>query len=638
MNKRDKFLGLGNKITRRDFMQGVAGFSASLAVSKAFGEKKSTWLADETDYKIYPPGLTGLRGNHAGSFEAMHSLARHGNKSWPQAKTDSYKHYDLIVVGAGISGLSAAYYFKKDRPNAEVLILDNHDDFGGHAKRNEFQVGKNSLIGYGGAQTMQEPSGYSQIVKDLLTDLGVDFDVFYGAYNQNFFKDNNLRAGIFFDEKSWGSKTLVQYDLGCFDDFIPLKKNKLSAKEAVDEMPISEPAKEQLIFLLTCKEDQIAHIPAGRKRDYLYQISYQEFLKKDLKITEDEVFSVLQDLTIDSGVGIDSVSALGALDYAGLPGWDAAGLPEAEQSEPYIHHFPDGNSTIARKLVCRLIPDLVSGNSLENLITAKLDYELLDDPRNDVSVRLNSTVINVQNNKSAGGTVTVSYVRDNQLEKVSASKCILACNSNVIPFICPELPDKQKEALAFQVKVPILYTNVAVKNWEAWKNLGIGAMVCPGSYHIVSMLDFPVTYGNYEFSRNEREPIVIHMERFPHSYGSNLSAREQYKLGRYELLTTPFETIERNVREQLESSLSEGGFNAAKDILGITVNRWSHGYSYWYNPLFDPIYDDYNDSRYPHIIGRKKYGNITIANADSAANAMLESAIEEAYRAVSELI
>ena len=169
MNKRDKFLGLGNKITRRDFMQGVAGFSASLAVSKAFGEKKSNWLADEKDFKIYPPGLTGLRGNHAGSFEAMHSLARHGNKTWPQAKTDSYKHYDLIVVGAGISGLSAAYYFKKDRPNAEVLILDNHDDFGGHAKRNEFQVGKNSLIGYGGAQTMQEPSGYSEIVKDLLT-------------------------------------------------------------------------------------------------------------------------------------------------------------------------------------------------------------------------------------------------------------------------------------------------------------------------------------------------------------------------------------------------------------------------------------------------------------------------------------
>ena len=107
-----------------------------------------------------------------------------------------YKHYDLIVVGAGISGLSAAYYFKKDRPNAEVLILDNRDDFGGHAKRNEFQVDK-ILIGYGGAQTMQEPSGYSQIVKDLLTDLGVDFDVFYGAYDRNFFKDNNLRAGIF---------------------------------------------------------------------------------------------------------------------------------------------------------------------------------------------------------------------------------------------------------------------------------------------------------------------------------------------------------------------------------------------------------------------------------------------------------
>ena len=142
-------------------------------------------------------------------------------------------------------------------------------------------------------------------------------------------------------------------------------------------MPISDAAKEQLIFLLTCNEDQIAHIPVEGKRDYLYQISYQEFLKKDLKITENEVFSVLQDLTIDSGVGIDSVSALGALDYAGLPGWYAAGLPESESAEPYIHHFPDGNATIARKLVCRLIPDLVSGNSLENLIENDVKVELI---------------------------------------------------------------------------------------------------------------------------------------------------------------------------------------------------------------------------------------------------------------------
>ena len=637
MNNRDKFLGLGKKITRRDFMQGVAGFSASFAVNAAFGKETSNWSPVQKDHNFYPPGLIGLRGNHAGSFEAMHSLARQGNKTWPSATISSNKHYDLIVVGAGISGLSAAYYFKKDRPNAEILILDNHDDFGGHAKRNEFQVDKASLAGYGGAQTMQEPSGYSQIVKELLGELGVDFDVFYDAYNQSFFKDNNLRAGIFFDEKGWGRKALVQYDLGCFDDFIPLKKNRLSAKKAVAQMPISDAAKEQLIFLLTCNEDQIAHIPVEGKRDYLYQISYQEFLKKDLKITENEVFSVLQDLTIDSGVGIDSVSALGALDYAGLPGWYAAGLPESESAEPYIHHFPDGNATIARKLVCRLIPDLISSDSLEDLVTAKLDYSILDDPRNDVSVRLNSTVINVQNSKSAGGPVTVSYIRDNQLERVSASKCVLACNSNVIPFICSELPAKQKEALAFQVKVPILYTNVAVKNWQAWKNLGIGAMVCPGSYHIVSMLDFPVSYGDYQFSKNENEPIIVHMERFPHVYGSGLSAREQYKRGRYELLTTPFETIERNVRDQLQQSLEDGGFNASEDIVGITVNRWSHGYSYWYNPLFDTVYDDYNDPRYPHILGRKRHGNIVIANSDSAANAMLESAIEEAYRAINEI-
>jgi spermidine dehydrogenase len=200
------------------------------------------------------------------------------------------------------------------------------------------------------------------------------------------------------------------------------------------------------------------------------------------------------------------------------------------------------------------------------------------------------------------------------------------------------LPAEQREALAFQVKSPILYTSVALTNWRAWKKMGIGAVYAPGSYHIHATLDFPVSLGGYSYSSGPDEPIVVHMERFPHVNNENLTAVEQFRRGRYELLSTSFGTIERNVRVQLAGMLGEGGFDPAVDIAGITVNRWAHGYARFYNPLFDPIYEDDDDERYPHMRSRKPFGPIAIANSDSAASAMLEAAVEQGHRAVSELL
>ena len=641
MKKSDNYLGMDRPITRRDMLNGLAGLTVTGLMpqlswaEQAHGPKPK----DLIDATYYPPRLRGLRGNHEGSFEVSHGLARKGKTDWGPEQPGANFVYDLVVVGGGISGLSAAYFYRKKYPNAQILILENHDDFGGHAKRNEFEVNDRTLIGYGGAQTMQEPSGYSRIVKNLLGDLGVEPKVFDTAYDQAFFKRHKLGAGIHFDREIWGKKSMVPYDLGAFDDYIPVMPSLLSAKQAVDKMPISAEAKRQFVGLLTMKDDRLSKIPKADKWDYLYNISYRDFLVKHLGISQAEVLAVLQDLTIDSGVGIDSVNAFSAMSYGGLPGWKATGLPELESDEAYIHHFPDGNASIARQLVRKMIPAVAPGDTIESVISAHFDYSQLDKAESKIQLRLNSTVTQVQNSSGPKGTkqVTVSYVQNGQAFKITARGSVLACNSSMIPHLCPELPEVQREALGFQVKIPILYTTVALRNWKAWKKLGIGAAVCPGSYHINAMLDFPVSLGEYSFSEDEDQPIIVHMERFPHRYGEGLTAQQQYRLGRYELLTTPFDVIERNVRSQLQSMLGGGGFNAAEDIVGITVNRWAHGYSYWYNPLFDTVYDDDADPRYPHMIGRKPFGRISIANADSAANAMMESAIEQAHRAVAEL-
>jgi len=588
----------------------------------------------------YPPARTGLRGSHVGSFETALDLAFNGRRDWGAVEEPDPDVYDLVVVGGGLSGLAAAHFYRKQQPKARILILDNHDDFGGHAKRNEFQAGGRTIIGYGGSQTLQEPSGYPDVVKGLLRDLGVDKKRWDTAYDHGFYKRNGLRAGIYFDRENWGVDRVVPYELGQFDNFLPLAPPSLSAKEAVAQMPISEPARREFLRLLVTDRDQMPEIPVGAKARYLYTISYRDFLIKHLDIHEPEVFAILQDLPADSGLGIEATPAMSAMDYLGLPGWDAAGLPDSEEFENYIHHFPDGNASIARLLVRGMIPAVARGKTMEDVVTARFDYSKLDEAKSAVRLRLNSTAVHVEHDgdPKTAKRVHIAYVRGGRAYRVQARSCVLACYNMMIPHLCPELPAPQREALALQVKSPILYTTVALRNWQAWKKLGVGAAIAPGSYHINAMLDFPVSLGSYRFSKGPDDPIVVHMERFPHRSNMGLTPRVQHRLGRYELLSTTFETLERNVRNQLAGMLSAGGFDPARDIEGITVNRWAHGYAYWYNPLFDPYYyEDRDDERYPHVQGRKRFGRIAIANSDAGARAMLESAVVQGHRAAAEL-
>ncbi len=618
MNDTDRKLGMGRLITRRDLLHGVGALTAGALLPNTLSAEPS---AVPHRPGSYPPALTGLRGNHAGSFEVAHQLARAGRSDWGPVQAPDSLDYDLIVVGGGISGLAAAHFYRKEHPHARILILDNHDDFGGHAKRNEFEVGGRTLISYGGSETLQEPSSYSDIVKELLRDLGVDIKRFDTAFDQGFFDRHGLDSGIHFNKERWGVDRTLSLD-------------------SVQEMPISPAARKELARMLGTVTDQIPEIPEEEKVAYLSSISYREFLSKHLSITEPEVFTLFQDMTTDTGVGIEACPAYRALYYAELPGWEAAGLPDSEEEEPYIHHFPDGNASIARLLVRQMIPAVAPGNSMEDIVTAHFDYSKLDEASSPVRVRLNSTVTQVQHegDPNLASKVWVSYVRDGQACRVRARDCVLACNNSIIPYLCPELPQGQREALAEQVKLPILHTNVALSNWRPLKKMGLREVVSPGSYFITSRLDFPVSLGDYSYSGGPDEPVVLRMFRFPHVNNQGLDAREQSRQGRHELLSTSFETIERNVRTQLTSMLGEAGFDAARDIAGITVNRWAHGYAYWYNPLFDPVYEDYDDERQPHMRARKRFGRISIANADAASNAMLESAVEQAHRAVLELI
>jgi spermidine dehydrogenase len=273
---------------------------------------------------------------------------------------------------------------------------------------------------------------------------------------------------------------------------------------------------------------------------------------------------------------------------------------------------------------------------MDDSVTARLDYSRLDEPSSPVRIRLDSTVVRVKHrgDPASAREVEVSYVRRGALATVRAGACALACWNHVIPHLCPELPDAQRRVLAYGAKVPIVYTNVLVRNWTSFQKLGMCAVHAPRGWHTTVNLGRPVTIGGYRSPAAPDEPMVLHLVRTPCHPG--LPARDQHRAGRVELLTMPFSTFEDRTRDQLGRLLGSGGFDAARDILAITVNRWAHGYTYQYSSLWDPFWLE--GSEPPCVAARRPLGRIAIANADAAAYSYADAAIEQAHRAVQELL
>ena len=542
---------------------------------------------------------------------------------------DTGEEYDLVIVGAGISGLSAAYFYRQSMGNdARILLLDNHDDFGGHAKRNEFEIDGRLMIGYGGTMFLESPGGYPDVAKRLISELGIDTQRFYTAFDGDLYSSLGLSRGIFFDKETFGSDHLATGDV--------------TDADVLKHIPLSGEGKADLVRLLEDKHHYLTDIPPAECLEYLIHTDYQSYLRERGGFG-DEVLKVMQSRSKSVwAVGIDAVPCRTAWS-SGYPGFAGLDLHvssyDDDVEEPNIFHFPDGNASVARLLVRNMIPDVAPGNDMEDIVTARFNYQRLDDPKSAVRIRLNSTAVRVQHiDNDQKNPLHVTYVRDGEARRIKAGQVVMACYHAIIPHLCPEMPQAQRTLLAKSVRAPLVYTNVLIRNWTSFVNLGFQRASCPGSYHTGVSLDFPVSLGDYSCPKSPDEPMILHLTRVPGQPG--LGAREQFTAGKRDLLATSFETFERNIRDQLGRMLGPGGFDPARDIAGITVNRWPHGYAYGVDPETDRV--AFEPKQWPEeerswARASQRFGNISIAATDAASNAMTESAIEEAYRAVSEL-
>ncbi|MGI8745873.1 MAG: NAD(P)-binding protein [Bryobacteraceae bacterium] len=642
---------MSRSITRRDFLNGVAIGTGALALQRR-GSGSAAEISAQDRPGYYPPALTGMRGSHPGSFEAAHML-RDGN-FWARAgnPVETGETYDLIIAGGGISGLAAAYFYRaRTGPSARILVLDNHDDFGGHAKRNEFVDRGRHFITYGGTFSIESPFPYSKEARGLMDELGIDPPALSAkaklAADGSLFE--RLRPAIFFDKETFGTDRLVVgIPRGADDDDEPGAGTSTSWEKFLAKSPLPLEARNDIVRLQEANIDYMPGLSSAEKKDRLSRISYRDFLLNIAKV-HPAVIPFYQTRTHDLfGAGIDAVNSLDcwALHYPGFQGMklEPGAAPrmgftprgEATPQPPYTFHFPDGNAAIARALVRSLIPGIAPGHTAEDIVTAKFEYGRLDHGRSPVRIRLNTTVVQARHvgDPASAKEVEVSYFRDNQTYRVRGKGVVLACWNMMIPYLCPELPQEQKEALRYGVKVPLVYTAVALRNSKAFHKLGIRGASAPGMYHTSMKLEMPAAIGNYrQIPKTPSDPVLIRMERTPCKPG--LSERDQHRAGHIDLLTTTFETFERKIRDQLVRTLAPGGFDPARDISAITVNRWPHGYAYEYNYLFDP---EWPEGQRPCDLARQGFGRITIANSDAAAAAYTDQAMDQAYRAVQELL
>lgn len=603
-------------ISRRDFLNGVAvTIAATLSPRLSRGAPHGEHFSGSTDE----------------SFAIAHAV-RDG-RAFASKQVALEGELDLVVIGAGISGLASAHVYRKHRPNDRILLLDNHDEFGGHARRCELRVGDRTLITYGGSESLQSPrSLWSEAASMLLRDLGVDLRQLEDAFDITLYSKLGLSRGLLFKREVFGVDKLVRGDptRGVTESIPAELTHSRDLPAFIGDFPLSRTERNQLLALHTSARDVWPRLGLMEKMAQLSTVSYRDFLKQQWQLS-DTALAVFQKRPHDFfGVGIDLLPAHAAA-AAGYPGFAGMNLPThprdaAKLDDPYIHHFPDGNASIARLLVRSLLPRSASGSTMADIVAAQFDESTFDVQTSPTRLRLNSTVVQLANTHDG---VDVSYMHAGVLKRVRAKHAIFAAYNMMLPYVCKEMDERQRKVLSKRTKAPIVYVKVALRNWQSWVDAGVHDVINPTGFYSRIKLDFPVSLGGYTFARTASEPIVVHLVHCPVPANSS-DQRTAWREGRRRLYDMTFSTFERNAYDELKRILGVR-FEPARDVAAIDVYRWGHGYAYGFNTLFDDDSDEL-------ALGRQSIGRIAIANSDAAMSAYAHAAIDAAARAVEDVI
>ncbi|MEJ2010217.1 MAG: NAD(P)-binding protein [Acidobacteriota bacterium] len=617
-DRADKVLGMDQRICRRDFLNSTLLASGSLLL----GSLSPKQLLAENDWTGFG-GVGDYSHSNGNTFEVMtagHQIRNGTFDSLPPDTIDTGEVFDCVVVGGGISGLAAALFFKKYAgPHLTSLVLEDHPVFGGEAKRNEFIVDGNRIMGPQGSDHFQFPYPHSFIARfyDLI---GMDWHDFkYQTWKSSSpeiplgtsFEDMQSPYGFYFGAK-FGQKA----GMWLID---PWKKKLKGA-------PIPASMRSELLNYNQRRRRGLPFAyPGDEKSRQLDSVTIKQHLMETYGLSNATIETFMADEGGGFGAGPDVLSAYCLYAFDTLPVVN-------EQS----YAFPGGNAGVARQIVKTLIPQSIAGpRTLGAVCRNRIDFSALDRPGQPARIRLGSTVVWVKHDGDAASsnTVTVAYTRGGKVYRLRARSVVMAGGCWTSKLIVRDLPDPQRQAYGQFYRSPCMMANIAVRNWRFLYKLGIsGCQWFEGLGSFTAVRKVP-TFSTDNKTIGPDSPVVLTLKvLFPHP---GRSLQEQGNMGRGELLSTSFRDYEHQIREQLTEMFSRSGFNPRRDIAGIVLNRWGHAYV---SPQPGFFFGKDGKPAPRKALRSAPFGRIAFANTDLSGAPDHRTAIMEAHRAVSQLL
>lgn len=625
---------MNGPITRRDFLNStLIGAGAALLQAPAPLELQAR--ANEWDGYGGVGDYARSHGNTQEVMNAAHEIRDGRYDTPPLNATDTGDVFDLVVVGAGLSGLSAAYYFRKQMRDGSCLILDNHPIFGGESKRNEFIVRGQRLIGPQGANEFDIPQAGEEGF-ELYDELGIPREFRYAPWSGKLkklqFDRTNYGFQLWVDESpSFGTYFEPEASGGNARWVANLWGNRLK------EAPWPEVVKQDF---LSCRYGTRRAYEGQDFERWLDSMTYQQYLEKVMGFRPEVTRYIDPVLAAAIGLGCDALSAYAARSV-GMPGFQGfskvmAYPPKWEEVSPLTwHSFPGGNDGFARFFVKALIPEAIEGSSsFEDVLNGRVNFKLLDRREGKTRLRLAATAVRVEHERSPqeARTVSLTYVQRGRVHRVRAHRVVMAGGGWATRRVVRDLPEEHRKAYGQFFHSPMLVANVALNQWSFLYRLGLTAFRWFEGFGFCCNLRHPMWVGRHRPLLDPARPALLTF--YVPFYYPGQPLHKQGSMGRAELLSTSFSSYERQIRRQLARLFGDSGFDPKRDIAGVILNRWGHAYV---NP--QPGFYFGTEGRPPaRDIIRKPFGRIAFGHSELVGHQYWLGAIGEGRRAVEQLL
>lgn len=608
-------LGLDAPISRRDFLNGSLLAAGAVAMPSLAGEAidNFTGYGGVGDY-------ARANGNTWPVIQAAHRLRDGGYREAAFAAAAPAGEFELLVVGGGIAGLSAAHRFRQARGvKAGVLLLDNHAMLGGEARQNEFDVDGVRLLGPQGSNDFAVPEapanriGAQSLVARFFEEFSIPREYEWQAWDPKLkalrfardnyssmdgFQESHVDVGYYFDRPQGA-------------DAAPWRRNIWA--NALADTPYSAAARRDL---MRWRSDH-GHLDDAQSR-YLDTLTYRDYLEK-IRGYDPAVTQMVEPIVgLLAGVSTDAASA-------------RLGRALVEDPERAMAlSFPGGNAPFPRALLRALLPAALPGNDFDSLMYAPIDFAALDAAHASMRIRLNATVLRVRHTGADANRVEVIYEQGGKLFKSNASSVVMASGGWINKHLLTDMPDDLRAAYAQFGYAPALIVNVALRQWRFLYDLGVTACRwfddADGFGYCCNIRQNMVT-SQHAPPLHPDKPAVLTFYMGLSVPG--LPAATQGMAARARLLNTAYADYEVRIRRQMVRLFGDLGFKPDRDIAAIVLNRWGHA------RLIEPPGFHYGVDGKPSPLERVRlgYGRIAIGHSELNGAQHWGSALEYGTKA-----